>query len=71
MKSRPQDFVENTFTLVDKKTGIEYWLGNGFWFYGAKRPFEVSFSLYQKWRFYRVLTWLKENRVADLQGGGK
>jgi hypothetical protein len=51
MKSRPLDFHENGYRLVDTKTKVEYWIGNGFLFYGAHHPIEVKFNLFEKFRF--------------------
>ena len=55
MASRPGTFRADRHTLKDTKTGAEYWIGNGFWFYGMYRPSEYGFALIDKWRFGRAL----------------
>jgi hypothetical protein len=55
MRDRPETFEANIHTFKDTKSGAEYWVCNGFWFYGMYRPSEYSFNFVDKWRFDRAL----------------
>lgn len=55
MQNEPGRFREGEYTFDDTKTRAEYWVSNGFWFYGMYRPSKYGFSLIDKWRFGRAL----------------
>ncbi len=52
---RPNDFKEGRYTLRDTATNAEYWISNGFWFYGMNSPAHYRFSFIDKIRFSRAL----------------
>jgi hypothetical protein len=71
LQTRPLDFVESRYTLIDKKAKIEYWLGNGLLFYGVYRPVALGFGLVGCVRFafmlrkWRAATVIYRSRMAS------
>lgn len=60
LKSRPDDFDEDGYTLIDRASGVEYWTAGGFFFYSVFFP-RLELSLLQQLRFHRALMgWRKE-----------
>jgi hypothetical protein len=55
MDRRPEDFVEDDHCVRDKKTGIEYWIANGFFSYGIYRPVKMYFGFRNQFRFRKIL----------------
>lgn len=74
LQTRPLDFVENSYTLTDKKAQIEYWIGNGFGAYGIWRPVEMNFGFFGNVRFasmlkkWRAATIITRARIANRIG---
>lgn len=66
LRDRPLDFYKDLYTFKDRKTNAEYWIANGFWFYGLHRPAEFTFSFLDKLRFSKALReWGK--RVLEIK----
>lgn len=51
MEERPLDFVQDLYTLIDTKTGVEIWIANGFWYYGIWLQSKTKFHIMDKIRF--------------------
>jgi hypothetical protein len=66
MDERPNDFREGHFVLRDSKTKTEYWIANGFWFYGVHSPRTMKFTLWEKARFSLALRRLNKARKHEL-----
>ena len=63
---RPGDFSIGKCTLEDRKSGLEFWIGNGVPFYGVYRPYEMNFGLIQGIRFGWWLRRFKAAKAAQL-----
>lgn len=55
LRERPEDFKCGEHTLDDSKTGIQYWISNGFFSAGIHRPYEMKFGAFEGWRFHEGL----------------
>lgn len=55
LETRPTTFYESAFTLKDDQSGMEFWICNGFPFYGVYSPYKVNFGWWHGWRFSRAL----------------
>jgi hypothetical protein len=62
--SRPEDFSCNELYLVDSKTGFEYWVANGLWFYHLNKPFKLGFNWLDKYRLHVAFTKWREAKVV-------
>lgn len=51
MRERPQDFVVNEYNFMHLPSGQEFWISNGFWFYGMDKPHRIKFTIADKMRF--------------------
>lgn len=59
MGSRPEDFILDRFTMIDQKTDMEIWIANGLLFYKVRKPFEIKFNFFQKFRLHTYIERLK------------
>jgi len=59
MASRPQDFTIGDITMKDTKSGMEFWISNGFFCYGVYAPFVTRFGPWHGFRFARAVKILK------------
>lgn len=58
MEEHPEDFKEGEFRLTHKPTGQEFWVANGFFFYGTMEPNNIGFTFADKIRFgIALLKW--------------
>lgn len=71
MEERPDDFEPGSVTMLDKKTGYEYWVGNGRFFAGVHRPYSFKFGFIHGLRFWRALRGLKTHQLIQNTCGGK
>lgn len=71
MRKRPDSFVFDNYTVKDTDNNYEYWIANGHWFYGVYRPFNMSFGLYQGWRFSVALKKLQAVQALKILEASK
>jgi len=65
LRDRTMDFTCGECTLDDKKTKIEYWIGNGIILYGICNPYTFRFGIVQGYRFGVALRkWKAANMIA-------
>lgn len=55
LETRPADFSADEHTLTDKRSKAEYWIANGWGFYGLYHPAEYTFGFIDQFRFGRAL----------------
>ena len=58
-QQRPEDFWIGEHRIVDRKSGMEFWIANGLPHYGVCAPFELRFGLIHGWRFADMVRQLK------------
>lgn len=51
IQTRPRDFSIGPHTINDKATGMQFWIANGFPFYGVYEPYKMNFGFIQGFRF--------------------
>lgn len=71
LHKRPEDFCQDTFTLTDRKSGIEFWTSNGFPMYGVYNPVKIDFGWWHGWRFARAIKKWRANALFKFPGFDK
>lgn len=67
LETRPEDFSEDDDdVLLDKKTGMQYWIYGGFLSYGVYRPVELSFGFFERLRFGMALRRWRDRVVVEI-----
>lgn len=66
LMERPGDFAAGECTLVDRKTGLEFWIANTRFDGGIYRPFQLRFGMWHSLRFHRAVAAWKAYRAALL-----
>lgn len=55
MKSNPEEFEITEYVFRHKPTKVEFWIANGFAYFGLYKPTEIRFTLDDKYRFRDAL----------------
>ncbi len=64
-QERPGDFFITEHRISDRKSGLEFWISNGFVSYGVCHPFNLRFGLIHGWRFADMVKQLKSYQAIQ------
>jgi len=66
LEHRAADFKCREYVLSDTKSGIHYWIANGWSFAGIYTPYRMTFGIYQGYRFHKALNkWKAYNMITS------
>lgn len=65
VEQRPGDFFITEHIVSDRKSGLEFWIGNGFPHYGVYHPFKLGFGFIHGLRFADMLKQLKSYQAIQ------
>ena len=66
LMERPGDFTADEYALVDRKTGLEFWIANTRFDGGIYRPLKLEFGMWHSMRFHRAVAVWKAYQAALL-----